>query len=71
MDNHHADHAVRTCRFGVPTLFLQYPYWIDSLDWPWSCTVGRNPIALRIEDMCTDCPKWKDRMAEPGDTSRT
>jgi hypothetical protein len=52
-------HHASTCRWAVPTLFLQAPFWWEAEDRPWSCIRGTTPRVLATTEVCADCPYWK------------
>ena len=56
-------HFARTCRFATPTLFLQWPYWLDSWSWPWSCTKDGRLRLLLSDAACRNCSLWDLRAA--------
>jgi hypothetical protein len=53
----------RTCRYAAPTLFLQWPYWLDAWSWPWSCTKGGRLRLMQTAAGCKHCPRWELREA--------
>jgi hypothetical protein len=53
-----------SCRWSTPTLFLQWPYWLDASTWPWSCAPDGRLQLLSSSDVCTGCPKWVQRGPE-------
>ena len=57
-------HFARTCRWAAPTLFLQWPYWLDAWSWPWSCTKDGRLRLLSTDAGCRTCTGWDER--EPG-----
>jgi hypothetical protein len=56
-------HFARTCRYATPTLFLQWPYWLDAWSWAWSCTKDGRLRLLRSDAGCRGCPRWDLREA--------
>jgi hypothetical protein len=56
-------HFARSCRWATPTLFLQWPYWLDSWSWPWSCTRGGRLRLMETDAGCKNCPRWDIREA--------
>ena len=54
-------HFARTCRFATPTLFLQWPYWLDSWSWPWSCSREGRLRLMPTDAGCHVCPRWEFR----------
>jgi hypothetical protein len=53
-------HGVASCKWGVPTLFLAKPVWLEAWDTPWSC-VRVKPRPLESTDECAQCPNWTPR----------
>jgi hypothetical protein len=60
MGNKNQPHS---CRWATPTLFLEWPYWIDSMSWPWSCLLGKRLHLLSNGDRCRQCSHWSGRSA--------
>jgi hypothetical protein len=66
-----APHA-GNCRWGVPTLFLQAPYWWEAEDRPWACVRSTAPRTLEATEPCATCPYWEPRAGGPaGADART
>ena len=61
-----APHYARTCRYATPTLFLQWPHWLDAWEWPWSCAREGRLRLMPSDAGCRQCPRWELR--EPGAT---
>jgi len=59
-DSNLAHHA-SNCRWGVPTLFLQAPYWWEAEDRPWACVRGTRPRTLEATEPCANCPCWESK----------
>jgi hypothetical protein len=57
-------HFARTCKYATPTLLLQWPYWLDSWSWPWSCAKEGRLRLMPTDAGCHDCPRWEFR--DPG-----
>ena len=56
--------AAHTCRFATPTLFLQWPYWLDAWSWAWGCTEKEGQLRLLPTDaVCPNCTRWGLRRA--------
>jgi hypothetical protein len=53
----------RTCRYATPTLFLQWPYWLDAWSWPWSCTQEGRLRLLSSDVGCRTCARLGVREA--------
>jgi len=51
-------HSIQTCRWGTPTLFLQWPLWYEASQHEWSCTRGTTPSVLADPAICRTCPYW-------------
>jgi hypothetical protein len=49
---------VSTCRWGTPTLFLEWPLWYDASQHEWSCTRGTPPRVLTDPAFCRSCASW-------------
>lgn len=49
--------SVQTCRWGTPTLFLQWPLWYEASQHEWSCTRGAARV-LADPAICGTCPYW-------------
>ena len=56
-------HFARTCRYATPTLFLEWPYWIDSWSWPWSCARDGRLRLMPTDAGCRQCPRFEFREA--------
>lgn len=50
---------VQNCRWAEPTLFVPYPVWIASDDYPWSCRADGVPLPVEDTDMCSVCMRWQ------------
>jgi hypothetical protein len=50
--------SVSTCHWGIPTLFLQWPLWIDASQHEWSCTRSTPPRVLTDPAFCRSCASW-------------
>lgn len=52
-------HAVSSCRFATPTLFLPWPLWYAASASEWSCT--RLPESRQLADPseCARCKCWE------------
>lgn len=61
--------SAQTCRWGIPTMFLQWPYWYEASDKQWSCTRGAEPRRLADARTCETCGAWvvAPRTAAPRD----
>ncbi len=57
-------HAAVTCRWAVPTLYLERPLWIAAWDTPWTCTYREDPAAIETTDRCADCRAWEPKPEE-------
>ena len=55
------ERQANSCRWATPTMFLQWPYWLDAQDWPWSCTREGRLRLLSSSEPCGDCPNWVQR----------
>ena len=51
-------HSVHTCRWGSPTLFLQWPLWYEASQHEWSCIRGQAARVLVDPAICRTCPYW-------------
>jgi len=60
MDN---EHLPRTCKWASPTLFLNWPLWLDAWSWEWSCYSHGAFRPLQRPHECRDCPRWRPREA--------
>jgi len=56
--------TAHSCRWAAPTLFMAFPHWLESEDWPWSCLNPREPHRLESTDACRTCPEWEPRPVE-------
>ena len=61
-------HSATTCRWAMPTLFLQPPLWLQATDYPWSCTRDIEPRPLLTTDECQSCPRWQPQCVETRQT---
>jgi hypothetical protein len=50
--------SVQTCRWGMPTLFLQWPFWYEASENEWSCTRGAEPRGIADARRCETCGAW-------------
>ena len=58
-------HAVQTCRWGTPTLFLPWPSWYDASEHEWSCTRRAAPAILVDPAICLTCAHWAPVERQP------
>src|SRR5947208_373688 len=54
----------QTCRWAAPTMRLGWPFWLDSLSWPWSCALKGRLRLLSGGDYCRNCSSWQERHPE-------
>jgi hypothetical protein len=54
--------GVHTCRWGIPTLFLEWPLWCEASQHEWSCTRDSTPTILTDPAVCRSCPYWTPRV---------
>jgi hypothetical protein len=59
------EQGAANCRWAVPTLFLNSPAWIDSVDRPWTCMRDETPHELELTDSCRNCVRWEPRATAP------
>lgn len=50
--------SVQTCRWGSPTLFLPWPFWLELAGDEWSCTRGLALRGLADPSACGRCAYW-------------
>ncbi len=62
----HTSTGPQTCRWATPTMFLNWPFWLDAGSWPWSCALDRRLRLLSNGDYCQGCARWERR--QPGET---
>jgi hypothetical protein len=49
---------ITRCKWAHPTLFSDWPYWLDAWTWPWACgREGGRPLVSGCES-CRNCPNW-------------
>jgi hypothetical protein len=48
----------QSCRWGQPTLFLDYPVWLYAWDSPWTCGHPAHPGPLETAETCASCRHW-------------
>ena len=53
--------GVLSCGWSRLTLFLPYPFWLDSQRGPWTCVRDPDPRVLDDTEVCRDCPRWEPR----------
>lgn len=58
-----AEHLIQTCKWATPTLFLQWPLWLDAWSWPWSCAQSGHLRLISHSESCRICPFWELRQA--------
>jgi hypothetical protein len=63
------EHEAHSCRWATPTLFLEWPYWLDALTWPWSCSPDGRLHLLSDSEKCQTCGRWIAR--KPGEEPAT
>jgi hypothetical protein len=51
-------HAVQTCKWAIPTMFLPWPLWYDASEQDWSCTLGPAPRGVPDPTCCAACRNW-------------
>lgn len=49
------------CRHAEPTLFLDWPHWLDAWTSPWTCEREGQLRLLSGDDACRNCPHWAPR----------
>ena len=54
---------ITRCRWSTPTLFLQWPYWLDAWTWPWTCSYEGQPTLTSGSELCRNCTHWEMRPA--------
>lgn len=64
-------HAVHTCRWAEPTLYLSRPLWLEAWDYPWSCTASGVPSVLKDVTVCESCPRWAPAFEHTPNRGRT
>ena len=52
---------VQNCLWSVPTLLMPRPYWLEAADAPWSCWTEGHVTVLQSTEVCSMCPKWRQR----------
>jgi len=55
------EHQPQSCRWATPTLFLEWPYWIDAWSWSWSCMLHNRLHLLSNGERCRHCSHWTGR----------
>jgi len=50
--------SIQTCKWGTPTLFLPWPFWVIASDQEWSCTRGVEPRGIDEPRLCATCRYW-------------
>jgi hypothetical protein len=45
-------------------MFLQWPFWLDAPDWPWSCSLEGRLKLLSSSETCSGCSSWTQRGPE-------
>lgn len=58
--------SASTCRWAMPTLFLQAPFWFESEHAPWTCLRDAAPQVLTSTEPCALCPRWEPRPSTAG-----
>jgi hypothetical protein len=61
--------SAATCRWATPTLFLQWPLWLETEASPWACVRAGTPRILATTDQCAMCPHWEARAQPAGPTA--
>jgi len=51
----------QNCRWAEPTLFVAFPYWLESWERPWSCRRDKTPHVIGDADECASCDRWEPR----------
>jgi hypothetical protein len=64
------EHLPRTCKWASPTLFLNWPLWLDAWSWEWSCYRHSAYRPVMTQEDCRACPRWEARGTEDGAGSR-
>ena len=57
-------HSVQTCRWGTPTLSLEWPWWYDASENEWTCTRDGRMKILTDDTLCLTCPHWAPAPSE-------
>jgi hypothetical protein len=48
-----------TCRWAIPTLFLNPPIWLYAWDASWTCVHDGEPRVLGSTECCATCGLWE------------
>ena len=52
----------QTCRWAEPTLYQEWPMWLDAWSWPWSCCrIAGSPRSMPATTDCHSCEDWERR----------
>lgn len=56
--------SVQTCRWGTPTISLEWPWWYDASVNEWSCMRDGSVRTLDEVGACRTCPRWAPAPSE-------
>jgi hypothetical protein len=57
-----SEHLPRTCKWAKPTLFLEWPLWIDAWSWEWSCHKDGAFKPVKGPADCRTCAQWQHKV---------